>query len=197
MVLIAILLVIWLCFSSTSTLLAARMLGHPVVGVGMTSGEVMFAAKVSDPAVAGVLEEWIAEQKLPVALFVNANAATGLKPDTGMVVIGIVTPPRDRDSVAFWRLRRSVRQTAEEIERTTGSAPGYLLLGDSRLNLGALAITPPSAALVVGDGASAQPAHGGVVVIDLTGLGPAEAEREIVQAVSATCEVAHCVPITP
>lgn len=195
MALITLLIVFWLVFSSTSTLLAARVLGHPVVGASVTSGEVMLAAQVNDPAVAGALEQWIAERQAPVALFVDATAATGLTPEGGSVVIGIVTPPHDRDSVAVWRLRRLVWSIADEIERTTGSAPGYLLLNGARINLGALAMTPPSTTLVVREDASTVRAEGGVLVIDLRGLTVSEAEQHLELAFINTCAVARCVSL--
>ena len=196
MFLMALLIVFWLSFSSTGTLLAARVLGHPVVGTSVTNGEVMLAARVSDPTVARELEQWIAGQQLPVALFVDANAAAGLSPESPAVVIGIISPPRDRDSVDIWRMRRSIWKVYDEIQSTTGHPPGYVLLDGSRLNLGALAMTPRSAALVIGAPAEGQSAPEGVLVVDLTGLGAMEAEQRINWVFRDTCESARCVPMT-
>ncbi len=196
MFLMALLIVFWLSFSSTGTLLAARVLGHPVVGTSVTTGEVMLAARVSDPTVARELEQWIAGQQLPVALFVDANAAAGLSPESPAVVIGIISPPRDRDSVDIWRMRRSIWKVYDEIQSTTGHPPGYVLLDGSRLNLGALAMTPRSAALVIGAPAEGQSAPEGVLVVDLTGLGAIEAEQRINRVFRDTCESARCVPMT-
>ena len=196
MFLMALLIVFWLSFSSTGTLLAARVLGHPVVGTSVTNGEVMLAARVSDPTVARELEQWIAGQQLPVALFVDANAAAGLSPESPAVVIGIISPPRDRDSVDIWRMRRSIWKVYDEIQSTTGHPPGYVLLDGARLNLGALAMTPRSAALVIGAPAEGQSAPEGVLVVDLTGLGAMEAEQRINRVFRDTCESARCVPMT-
>jgi processive 1,2-diacylglycerol beta-glucosyltransferase len=196
MLLMAMLMVIWLGFSSTGTLLAARVLGHPVVGTSVTNGEVMLAVRVSDPAVARELEQWIAGQQLPIALFVDANAAAGLSPESHAVVIGIISPPRDRDSIDIWRMRRSIWKVYDEIQSTTGNPPGYVLLDGSRLNLGALAMTPRSAALVIGAPAEGQSAAEGVLVINLTGLDSMEAAQRINQVFRDTCERARCVPMT-
>ena len=196
MFLMALLIVFWLSFSSTGTLLAARVLGHPVVGTSVTNGEVMLAARVSDPTVARELEQWIAGQQLPVALFVDANAAAGLSPESPAVVIGIISPPRDRDSVDIWRMRRSIWKVYDEIQSTTGHPPGYVLLDGSRLNLGALAMTPRSAALVIGAPAEGQSAPEGVLVVDLTGLGAMEAEQRINRVFRDTCNAARCMPLT-
>ena len=63
-------------------------------------------------------------------------------------------------------MRQSIWKVYDEIQSTTGHPPGYVLLDGSRLNLGALVMTPRSAALVIGAPAEGQSAQEGVLVID-------------------------------
>lgn len=149
-------------------------------GHDVPAGSVSVVVRTDDPAVAAALARWTHQHRLPITLFVNAEAASGLVPTSG-VTIGISESPGGRRAALPWIEWSRVRSTYDAVELATGVAPTYFLPGLGQLDAVDLAIAPPHTRLVAVTANAVDRRHGGIVAIETRGL-DSEAAIAAVQA---------------
>ena len=60
-------------------------------------GSIAFVLRVNDPALANALEDLIIKEDLPIAMFVDAKAASGLYPHEG-IILGVAQHGVEHDA---------------------------------------------------------------------------------------------------
>ncbi|MER3438714.1 MAG: hypothetical protein C4346_14595, partial [Chloroflexota bacterium] len=146
--LVALLLCLIVTFSTPGNLLAARMLRHPVVDEVAQPGARLVIVTADDAATAAALEQWIAQQSAPVALFVSPPVAEHL-PTVSGVTVGLVAPTSRRDHIKFWSMRHLLHQAAATMTHRTGQQPIFILVSGRRLGMAPLIAAPEHAVLVL------------------------------------------------
>ncbi|HEY7033156.1 MAG TPA: glycosyltransferase [Thermomicrobiales bacterium] len=173
-------LVAWVSFSPWVMALAVERTPLPVVEDDGPPGTVSVVVRTDDPAIAAALEQAIDRSHLPVALFVDARATAGLTADP-RVTFGVAEdrlPRTHANPVNRWR---RIHATARALEQTTGIAPRYVLPSGDRSDLVDLAVAPRHTRVLVGVQGTDRPLRAGLVVIDTSGLTPADAVAEVEQ----------------
>jgi hypothetical protein len=190
--LVAALILLFMPFSSTATMLEARALGHRLITEDMPSGHVVVGARVTDPMTARALQRWIAQAHLPIVLFVSAEAAPGLSKDPA-VTVGVIMPPRPRHHVGLLYRWHNERAALEAVRRATGTEPRYLLLPGPKVSLATLVTVPRHLALIPASSDDATMPADHAVIIDASALPPAEAEAQLATVIDHMCHpVAMC-----
>jgi hypothetical protein len=174
-------------FSPWVMALAVDRTPLPVVEDG-PPGTVSVVVRADDPATAAAIEQAIARSQLPVALFVDASATSGLTPNP-RVTFGVAEDRLSRargNPVNRWR---RIHATAHALERTTGTTPRYILPSSDRSKLVDFAVAPRHTRLLIGVQEPGAPLRSGLVVIDTSGMSPAAAvaaiERRLADTASA------------
>ncbi len=197
--LVALLLCLIVTFSTPGNLLAARMLRHPVVDEVAQPGTRVVIVTADDAATASALEQWIAQQPEPVALFVSPSVAEHL-PTVSGVTVGLVAPTSRRDHLEFWTMRHQLHQAAATIERRTGQTPVFVLVSGQRLGVAPLIAAPEHAVLVLNT-PQRQDESPAIAIVDTSGLTPqaavAQAAHQVhlICALPSTCLSLRSVPI--
>lgn len=168
-------MVLWLSMSPLGVALAAKGLHVRVSGYDTETNRIAVGVRATDPVTAGSLEHVIDQERLPVALFVDAHGAEGLYPSAN-VVFGIAADSNDGRLPAPWATRREVRKAAFELHRTTGAMPAYFLPASKNVNVTALAVAPRDVELVLPEHHDGQAPGPGVLIIDASGLASREAQ---------------------
>lgn len=193
--LVAALVMIIGSFSPTATMLEARALGHRLVTEEIAPGQIVVGARVTDPATARALQQWIAQTHAPAVLFVSAEAAQGLAVEPA-VTVGVIMPPRPRHHIGLIYRWRNERAALEAVRVATGTEPRYLLLPGPAVNLPALVTVPRHLAIIPDRTQETLVQADHVFVIDTTALTPAEAKRQLAAAISRVCKpVIRCAPL--
>jgi UDP-N-acetylglucosamine:LPS N-acetylglucosamine transferase len=177
----------WLSVSPFGVALAAKGLHVRIPGYDTDTNRIAVGVRATDPATARSLERLIDQERLPVALFVDAQGAEGLYPSSH-VTFGIAQPPRTGKLPTPWVARREVRHAAFALRRQTGVMPDYFLPSSDNLNVADLAIAPRDAKLVLPEHLNGEGPGPGVLIIDATGLESRGAQLLLQQELQAIHE---------
>jgi processive 1,2-diacylglycerol beta-glucosyltransferase len=178
-------LVAWVSFSPWVMAVAVERTPLPVVEVDGPPDTVSVVVRADDPATAAALERAIDRSHLPVALFVDERAASGLAPDS-RVTFGVA---EDRLSlgrgnpVNRWR---RIHAAARALEQATGTSPRYVLPSSDRSDLVDVAVAPRHARILVGVQGADGPLRSGLVVIDTSGMTPETAVAKVERCLADT-----------
>lgn len=178
----------WLSVSPFGVALAVKGLHVRMPGYDTDTNQIAVGVRVTDPVTAQALESVIDQERLPVALFVDAQGAEGLYPSSHHVIFGIAQAPRTGKLPAPWVSRREVRDTAFELRRKTGVMPDYFLPASDNPNVADFAIAPHDAQLVLPEHLNGQGPGPGVLIVDATGLQSREAQLLLHQELQAIQE---------
>jgi hypothetical protein len=194
--LVAVLILLIMPFSPTATMLEARALGHRLVTEDIPPGHIVLGARVTDPVTARALQQWIAQEHLPVVLFVSAEAAHGLAVEPA-VTVGVIMPPRPRHHVGLIYRWHNERAALEAVRSATGTEPRYLLLPGLKVSLATLVTVPRHLALIPANPEDATIPADRVVIVDATALSPAEAEVQLAKVINRLCDPpVQCAPLS-
>ncbi len=177
-------LAFWLSMSPLGVALAAKGLHVRISGYDTDTNRVAVGVRATDPETARSLEQMIDQERLPVALFVDAQGAGGLYPSSH-VTFGIAEESNDGRLPTPWTTRQEVRSAEFELHRKTGAMPDYFLPASDNLNVTALAIAPPDVQLVLPEHLDGQAPGPGVLIIDASGLESREAQILLHQELQA------------
>ncbi len=180
-------MVLWLSMSPLGVALAAKGLHVRVSGYDTDTNRIAVGVRATDPVTAESLEHVIEQERLPVALFVDAHGAEGLYPSSN-VIFGIAADHHDRRLLTPWATRREVRSAAFELHRKTGAMPAYFLPASKNVNVTALAVAPRDVELVLPEHHDGQAPGPGVLIIDASGLASGEAQDLLHQELQAIQE---------
>lgn len=180
-------MVFWLLMSPLGAGLAAKGLNMRISGYGVDTNRVAVGVRATDPETARSLEQVIDQERLPVALFVDAQGAGGLYPSPH-VTFGIAEELDDGRLPTPWETRREVRSAEIELRRRTGAVPDYFLPASDNLNVTVLAIAPRDVGLVLPEHLDGQAPGPGVLIIDASGLEPRDAQLLLRQELLAIQE---------
>lgn len=190
-------IVAMLSFSPGGIALASRGFDIDMPGSAYPTGKAGLAVEVSSPAVATAVERAVIGQRLPVTIFVDTNAVSGLFPAAG-VSFGIANEPSRIAWVDPIKVHRSSLSTADAIEDRTGIRPAYFLPLPREINLATMLALRHNTRMVIPhrwdvgqDGINA-----GINVLHTDGMTPDQAVRSLSLALTTMQqEGLQCVPL--
>lgn len=134
----------------------------------LPSGSIALVVRVNDPKVAKAIEDEIIAENLPLAMFVDANAATGLYPATGLT-FGVAQ--RGSSTMLIHPLREwdNDADVAEHIRLMQGKSSIYVLPPKGGRTLLASALAPGAAKELVSVSRH-KLKHSGIIELDASGM---------------------------
>ncbi len=185
---------LWLAFASPGVALAARELHLQVPGYAPSPGNISLGVRVDDPATAAALESVASRKQVPLTIFATSQGAKGLHPAAN-IAFGVAEDPAG-DRLPSLHERRKATTAADEIQRSTGTYPGYFL-AIPRPDLAAFAEAPPDTRMVMPERTSGDRPHTGLLILDASNLGPEAARGQFLQTLQ---KIRHggfrCVPLS-
>jgi hypothetical protein len=149
-------------------LAGAFMSPESVSASNLPSGSIALVVRVNDPAVAKALEDTIIAENLPIAMFVDAKAASGVYPASG-VVLGVAQHGSSTMLVHPLREWDNDSDVAEHIRLMQGTNHVYVLPPKGGRTLLASALAPGSTKELVSVGRH-KLKHSGIVELDASGM---------------------------
>lgn len=162
-------LLIWTAISPWAGGVAGAFFGSSAVSAkNLPSGSVALVVRVNDPAIAKKLEDQIIAENLPVAMFVDAKAASGLYPANG-VILGVAQHGSSTMLIHPLREWDNDSDVAEQIRAMQGKSRVYVLPPKGGRTLIASMLAPSSTKELVSVGHHKMK-HSGIVELDLSGM---------------------------
>ena len=158
----------WSIFATSGAALAAKALDIEMPGYNPAPGKVALAVRTTDPATATAAESLALRERVPLTIFVDARAASGLRAAPG-ITFGVAEESADKEFSEPLQDRELAQNASMSIRRATGVYPAYFLPAP-KTNLAALADAPPHTRLVMAEKSAREP-HAGLIVMDASGPG--------------------------
>lgn len=193
----ALAIIAMLSFSQGGIALASRGFDIDMPGSTPPAGKAGVAIEVSSPAVAAAIEHEIVDDGLPVTIFADSGAISGLFPASD-VSFGVVNEPSRLSWVDPIKVRSSTLSAASAIEEQTGVHPAYFLPLPHEMNLATMLALHHDARMVVPHrwDDDHDEIKAGLVVIHTDGMTPDQAVQHLSQALETIQqEGLQCVPL--
>ncbi|MER3438904.1 MAG: hypothetical protein C4346_15675, partial [Chloroflexota bacterium] len=169
-----LLLAMWIGLTPWSGGVGAMFASPAIDARALPVSGVALVVRTADPAVARYLEDAIETEHLPVALFVTAPAATGLRP-TNAVVIGLAQDGQTAFLAHPARERHLARKAAAAIRQLTGKQTLYILPPSGGATVLTTVMSPRNSRPLRATRPPERLNSPSIVLLDVTHLGETEA----------------------
>jgi processive 1,2-diacylglycerol beta-glucosyltransferase len=179
----ALAMCIWLTMTPWTGGAGAMIMPRAVTARDVPPGTVALVVRISDPAIARALEDMVVADDLPVALFVERRAATGLYPSQ-QAIIGLAQSSNTSFLTHPLREWQANRSTANFMRQLTGTTRLYLLPPRDGRTVLASVFAADHTRVVGARRGGEHHWHSGIVALDVAGLTPDQAVAEVRQAIT-------------
>jgi hypothetical protein len=186
----------WFTVTPWSGVIGSVLMPREISASDLPAGSVAIVVRTNDPAVARRMENVIAGEQLPVALFVGGSGATGIDQQTG-VTVGFTLGDSDailRHPRREWQHERRASAIARQLGK---NANVYVLVPKGGRSLLTSMLLPDGAQHLYSILAGNHDGSTGIVILDTKGLTAQEAVDELHRELDQIQEEGlQCVPLS-